>query len=69
MLGEYPCCDGPLMIAVPDVDLPKFKPDTCEHCGAKIWHKFSRLDPVTWTEEDFLQEYDVNEETKKITPK
>lgn len=69
MMGEYPCCDQPLMIAIPDGDMPRFAPDECEHCGEKIWHKFSRIDPKTWTEEDFLEEFNVDHEMQQITPK
>ena len=66
MIGEYPCCDGPLMIALPDGELPKVAHDICEHCGAKVWHHFSRVDPKSWTDEDFLKEFEVDEEARSI---
>ena len=69
MLGSYPCCDGALMIALPDVDLPKFAPDICEHCGAKVWHRLSRVEPSTWTEAAFLAEFIVDETTRTIQPR
>jgi len=66
MMGEYPCCNGDLMIALPEGDLPRFAPDNCEHCGTKVWHKFSRIDPKTWTEESFFKEFIVDEENMSI---
>ncbi len=69
IMGDYPCCDGPLCLAVPDRPLPAFLPEICPHCGAKVWHKFSRWDPISWTDEEFRKLYDVNDETKQIVPK
>lgn len=69
MIGSYPCCDGPLMIALPDVPLPKYAKDICEHCSATVWHRFSRVDPQSWTEADFLAEHDIDETTKTIKPR
>lgn len=68
ILGEYPCCDEPLMIQVPD-KTPSFASEKCPNCGATVWHKFSRLDPESWTEKEFLKNYDVDHDTKKITQK
>lgn len=65
VVGSYPCCDGNLMIAVPDVT-PAFKRELCPHCGEAVWHRLSRLDPQSWTEAAFLEEYDVNEEAGTI---
>lgn len=71
MIGSYPCCDGRLLISMPeeDIRLPAYAPDICEHCGERVWHRFSRVNPTTWTEAEFLEEYDVDKATNIITPK
>jgi hypothetical protein len=43
-----------------------FAPEDCPHCGARVWHHFSRIIPETWTEADFIERYEVIEETKTI---
>lgn len=68
VIGEYPCCDGGLMIAMPE-KTPAYVRENCPHCGVVVWHRLSRIDPQSWTESDFLSEHDVDETTKKITPK
>ena len=68
MIGSYPCCDGNLWIPMPD-KTPAYAAEDCPHCGAKVWHLFSRVNPTTWTEADFLAEHDINHETKIITRK
>lgn len=68
MVGSYPCCGGHLMIELPS-KTPSLAPDECEHCGAPVWHLFSRLAPQTWTEQRFLELFDVDKETKVVTPK
>jgi hypothetical protein len=68
IFGDYPCCDGALAIAMPD-KTPAFMRENCPHCGALVWHRLSRVESVSWTESDFLAEHDVDESTRKITPK
>lgn len=68
MFGDYPCCSGSLFIAMPD-RTPVYCPEDCPHCGAKVWHRLSRAEPMSWTEADFLDEFDVDLETRQITPK
>jgi len=63
----YDGCDGIVWQGVGDVPLPKFVKHDCEDCGRTIWTKLSRIDPESWTEEDFP--FDVDEETKQLTPK
>lgn len=58
--GEYPCCGGPLMLSMPD-NGPGLAPEDCPHCGARVWHYYSRIDPKSWTEADFLTQYEVDE--------
>lgn len=68
MIGSYPCCDGDLWMAMPD-KTPAYLPENCPHCGAKVWHRLSRLQSMSWTEADFLAEYEVDEEAGKVTAK
>lgn len=70
IMGTYPCCDEGLAIACPlGVQLPKYMSDKCPGCGTTCWHKISRVDPTSWTEEDFLKEFDVDPDTKTVTAK
>lgn len=68
IIGEYPCCDKLFSHPVPDKTPAYFK-ENCPFCGAPVWHKLSRIDPISWTEADFLAEHDVDYEKKVITPK
>lgn len=66
IFGEYPCCGEALTIELPE-KVPSFAPEQCPHCGAKIWHYFSRFDPKSYTEAEFLNLYLVDDHTKTIT--
>lgn len=68
IFGSYPCCSGSLGIAMPD-KTPVYWPEDCPHCGAKVWHRLSRVDPQSWTEAEFLAEFEVDEATKMIRAK
>jgi hypothetical protein len=59
MVGEYPCCGAPLCIELPE-ETPAYAPEDCPACGAKVWHRFSRVNPMSWKEDDFLAEYIVD---------
>ncbi len=59
VIGEYPCCDETLCIALPDRPLPCWFKDQCPGCGTTCWHKLSRLDPQSWTEEGFDEEFEL----------
>lgn len=65
IFGVYPCCEGGLCLSLPE-SAPKMAKEDCPHCGARVWHLLSRLDPQSWTEADFLAEYEVDEETRSI---
>lgn len=68
MIGEYPCCNEPLMLEIESIqDLPKFQKECCPNCRAVVWHKLSRIDGQSWCEKDFP--YEINEETKTINYK
>lgn len=68
IFGSYPCCDGDLCLSMPD-RTPAWAPEDCPHCGARVWHRFSRVESMSWTEADFLAEHEVDQETKQIRPK
>lgn len=68
MIGGYPCCDGSLWITMPD-KTPAYWRELCPHCGAPVWHKLSRADPMSWKEADFLAEFVVDHAAKTIVPR
>lgn len=74
MFGSYPCCDGPLLTEMPTeapgyAALPAYRREDCPHCGAVIWHRLSRLEPMSWTELDFLAEHQIDLGRRIIKPK
>lgn len=74
MIGEYPCCGGALFLMMPGsaprgAALPAYRAENCPHCGQRVWHRFSRFDPMSWTEADFLAEHVVDQEARRITAK
>jgi len=68
IIGSYPCCDGSLCLAMP-AKTPAFAQEDCPHCGAKVWHRFSRIETMSWTEADFLAEHVVDHDTHQIHAK
>lgn len=61
-IGEcpYPDCDSIAMVALPDGRLPKYTSVICSKCGRTVWHKFSRVDPQSWTVKEFFDTHDVD---------
>lgn len=68
IIGTYPCCDGHLCLAMP-ARTPAWRPEDCPHCGARVWHRFSRVESMSWTEADFLAEHVVDAATREIRPR
>jgi hypothetical protein len=73
MIGEYPCCGGSLMLAMPSdapegASLPAYSTEKCPHCGGQVWHRFSRFAPMSWTEADFLDQHELDLEARVIRP-
>lgn len=66
IFGNYPCCNGELCLSMPE-KTPTSAPENCPHCGKRVWHIFSRLEPMSYTEKDFLKSYEVDEITKAVT--
>jgi len=68
IFGEYPCCKGDLCLSMPDRS-PAYMPEDCPHCGAKVWHRLSRVQSTSWVEADFLEQHTVDTEARSIVPK
>lgn len=68
IIGSYPCCDGTLTLSMPD-QTPAYFSEGCPHCGATVWHRLSRLQSMSWTQTDFLDEHDVDADSRTIKPK
>jgi hypothetical protein len=66
IIGKCPYCDGDLWIAIAEY-CPVFERHICEHCGKVIWTYHSRVDPVSYTEDEFAAKYTHNTETREIT--
>ena len=69
IFGSCPYCDNSFAHGLPDGDLPCFAQNTCEHCHKIFWTKYSRVDPQSWTEEDFRHEFEIDEEQHRIQRK
>jgi hypothetical protein len=69
--GDYPCCNGSLWLTFDEENLvtPAFQKENCPHCNAVVWHVLSHWEPCSYTEENFLEKYDVDEEKKQVTKK
>lgn len=65
IFGEYPCCSAFLSLSVPE-RTPAYMRDECPECGTACWHRISRVDPTSWTEEEFLKTHKVDMEKKSI---
>jgi len=65
IIGECPCCDATMWNACAG-KTPVFEKIVCEECGGVVWLYHSRIDPMAYTEADFLKEYSINESDKSI---
>lgn len=63
--GSFPCCNAPLLIEMPSGG-PFYAEEACPACGAKVWHRFSRVVPQSWLESDFLAEHTVDPVTRAV---
>lgn len=55
----YPDCEEILMVEVPE-RTPAYNFFDCEKCKRKIWYRFSRLDPMAYTVEDFEKQFEID---------
>ncbi len=69
IFGSYPCCNAPLALTLPDKKLPVIGWENCPECKVKVWHQYSRIDPMSWTDDEFQKLYIVNEEDYSIKKK
>lgn len=66
-LGDCPYCDDFIgFLKVPD-KCPAYAIVQCESCGKDIWYRFSRINPMAWTIEDFEKEFIIEKENRRIT--
>jgi hypothetical protein len=65
IFGSYPCCNATLAISMSEK--AGYIRELCPTCGAAVWHLMSRIDPQSWTEDDFLKEHNVDEAAKTVT--
>lgn len=61
----YDDCDEMLWILIAD-KLPCFEQHWCEKCGRVIWTYHSRIDPFSLTNDEFVHEYKIIENEKRI---
>jgi hypothetical protein len=54
-----------IMVNVPDRKLPVFERAVCDECDEVVWVKHTRVQPETWTDEDFHKAYEIH--GKQIT--
>jgi len=67
--GDCPYCNGFTgLFALPE-KTPCYAKVKCESCGKEIWYRFSRIDPASWTVEDFEKEFIIDNKNGRITSK
>lgn len=67
--GDCPYCEQFIgFMPVPD-KTPAYAKVSCESCGKEVWYKFSRIDPVAYTVEDFEATHVIDHVARTITEK
>lgn len=61
----YEGCRGLLSMALPDCT-PAYERILCPTCERPVWYRLSRIDPMAWTEADFLAEHELDETTRQV---
>lgn len=59
IFGDWPCCDGPMAMAVDEARMPCWLKLPCPHCGAECWHHLDPVDSKSYTRESFEAEFQV----------
>jgi hypothetical protein len=68
IFGDCPYNDCDELQMVPCAEkTPCFSKETCEGCGREYWQKHSRIDPESYTLQEFEEKYIMDHETKQIT--
>lgn len=67
IIGECPYddCSEPLWIPLAE-QCPTYEKHICERCKRVIWTYHSRVNPHSYTEKDFLGEYEVSLKDKSV---
>jgi hypothetical protein len=65
IIGDCPYCEETMINYMPD-DSPMFQKIKCGHCGSIVWLLCSRIESIAYTINDFLELFEVDEETKRI---
>ena len=64
--GDCPYCNNFLgMFEVPD-RTSCYSQVECESCGKLVWYRFSRIDPMSWTIEEFEEKFEIDYEKNII---
>ena len=66
IIGECPYEDCRKLMMNPYKSNTMQKID-CDGCGRQVWLQHSNLDPISYTDEEFLEKYKVDEDTKSIS--
>lgn len=67
IIGNCPTCDKVFMLSM--AETPRIEHHLCEHCQAEIWTIHSRLDPRSYSSEEFHRLYEVDEKSRTIRRK
>jgi len=62
----YNKCKGRIWLGCDDWHMPSLYKHECESCKQTIYTKITRVDPQSWTLENFLKLYQIDEETKTV---
>lgn len=65
IFGNCPYCDHNFNVSL--VDGLRMQKQECEQCKKTFWTLHSRLDPKSWTDDEFNKIFLLDEETKNIT--
>jgi hypothetical protein len=66
----YDDCTHFAIRAIPEGHrLPLWSKEICDGCKRVVWVKYSRVDPIVYSEDDFNKEFEIDEATKQIKPR
>jgi hypothetical protein len=67
--GDCPYSDCDEALFIPLEDGRPIQKHACAGCNRVIWTLHSRIEPQSWTDGAFREEFDIDEETKVIKPR
>ena len=67
IIGECPYddCNGSMFNPIAEI-VPSFQKLECKRCNRAVWLFHSRIMPVAYTEAEFHEEFEVDEENYSI---